>query len=307
MANKYTNRNLIDFKYQASDEVNLAKQAKENAENAVKNYGPFSYSKQGDYDNVMDSILNRKKFSYDLNGDALYQQYKDLYKNQGRLASADVIGQASAMTGGYGNSYAATVGNQAYQSYLQNLNNIVPELYQLAMDRYNLEGEQLNNKYNLLATDRANALEEHEMGYNKLLTERDYTSNEYNAAYNRDYNSQKDYADTNNTNYWNEYNANYTAEQDAKNYALQARQVAAAESSARSAAQQAAYTLSKSQESEYMELISSKDWDSAAAYIDKLVGKGLSEQQAGYWLSLIPESYFNKKSVMQKLKDLLPF
>ena len=29
-------------------------------------------------------ILNREKFSYDLNGDALYKQYKDRYTQQGK-------------------------------------------------------------------------------------------------------------------------------------------------------------------------------------------------------------------------------
>lgn len=94
---------------------------------------------------------NRKPFSYDLNGDALYQQYKDQYVNQGRLAMADTIGQASAMTGGYGNSYAQSVGQQAYQGSLQQLNDRIPELYQLALDKYNQEGQDLLNKYGMVS------------------------------------------------------------------------------------------------------------------------------------------------------------
>ena len=104
---------------------------------------------------LANDILNGKKFSYDLNGDALYQQYKDKYINQGRLAMADTIGQASAMTGGYGNSYAVTAGNQAYQSSLQNLNDVVPELYQLALDKYNSDRQDLYNQYGVIS-DREN-------------------------------------------------------------------------------------------------------------------------------------------------------
>ena len=104
---------------------------------------------------AMEKYMNRDKFSYDLNGDALYQQYKDQYVNQGKLAMQDTIGQASAMTGGYGNSYAQSAGQQAYQGYLQQLNDKVPELYQLALDQYNQEGENLLNQYGLLA-DREN-------------------------------------------------------------------------------------------------------------------------------------------------------
>ena len=57
----------------------------------------------------------------------------------------DTMGQAQAMTGGYGNSYAQTVGQQTYQGYLQGLNDQVPALYQLALDKYNSEGNQLKD------------------------------------------------------------------------------------------------------------------------------------------------------------------
>ena len=33
-------------------------------------------------------ILNREKFSYDVNADALYKQYKDRYTQQGRQATS---------------------------------------------------------------------------------------------------------------------------------------------------------------------------------------------------------------------------
>jgi murein DD-endopeptidase MepM/ murein hydrolase activator NlpD len=85
---------------------------------------------------AMNKILNREDFSYDLNGDALYQQYKDRYIQQGKMAMQDTMGQAAALTGGYGNSYASTAGNQAYQGYLQGLNDVIPELQQIAYDRY---------------------------------------------------------------------------------------------------------------------------------------------------------------------------
>lgn len=99
---------------------------------------------------VLNDILNRKKFSYDLNGDMLYQQYKDQYITQGKQAMIDAIGQASAMTGGYGNSYAQSVGQQTYQGYLQGLNDKIPELYQLALQAYQQDGEDLNNKFGVI-------------------------------------------------------------------------------------------------------------------------------------------------------------
>lgn len=109
---------------------------------------------QAKLNETLDKILNREKFSYDVNGDALYQQYKDLYTNQGKQAMMDTMGQASAMTGGYGSSYAQTVGQQTYQGYLQQLNDKVPELYQLALDQYNQEGQKLYDQYGLYLNER---------------------------------------------------------------------------------------------------------------------------------------------------------
>jgi hypothetical protein len=135
----------------------------------------------------MNKILNREKFSYDLNGDALYQQYKDKYMQQGKMAMQDTMGQAAAMTGGYGNSYAATAGNQAYQAHLENLNDIVPELYQMAYDKYNQEGQDLYNQFGLLSSDRSQKYGEWEAGYNRALAERDYTQGVYESERSYDY------------------------------------------------------------------------------------------------------------------------
>ena len=122
-----------------------------------------------------------------MNGDALYQQYKDQYINQGKLAMQDTLGKASSLTGGYGNSYATTAGNQAYQGYLQQLNAIVPDLYNLAYNKYNQEGNEMRNNmsmYQSLADQwqadqdrldtRANQLQSQgysnwSSGYNSLL------------------------------------------------------------------------------------------------------------------------------------------
>lgn len=227
MANKYTNRELLDFNYKESNDVVAAKQQSTNAEQAFNNLGSynFNYGRQADYDNAMDAILNRKKFSYDLNGDALYQQYKDNYINQGKMAMMDTMGQAAAMTGGYGNSYAATVGNQAYQASLQNLNNMIPELYKLALDSYNAEGDRLAGNLNVLGSDRQLEETAYNNKYNADLTrlsaDRDYYNQKYNDLSKSDYSKYVDYLTSNNENYWNEYKQGYQEFNDNRNYELQ--------------------------------------------------------------------------------------
>lgn len=141
-------------------------------------------------DDTMNKILNREKFNYDINGDALYQQYKNQYTQQGKMAMMDTMGQAAAMTGGYGNSYAQTVGQQTYQGYLQELNNLIPELYQLALSKYQMEGEDLLNQYGLLS-DRENQeysryrdsvddyYADYDRAYDQYVDERDYDYNKY--------------------------------------------------------------------------------------------------------------------------------
>lgn len=98
-------------------------------------------------------IMNRQKFSYDVGSDPLYQQYKDRYLQQGQTAMRDTMGQAAALTGGYGSSYAQGVGQQAYDRYVQGLTDKIPELYSAAYSRYQDEGNNLMQQY-ALAKDK---------------------------------------------------------------------------------------------------------------------------------------------------------
>lgn len=111
-------------------------------------------SYQASYDqqlqNVYDQIVNRKPFQYNVNEDALYQQYRDQYAQMGQMAMMNTMGQAAGLTGGYGNSYAQAAGQQAYQGYLQQLNEVVPELYGMARQSYDQEGQDLMNQYAML-------------------------------------------------------------------------------------------------------------------------------------------------------------
>ena len=213
----YSNVDLSQYNngFQASDAYNSAVNKKTEAENAVSNYGDFEYSQKDLYDAVIDKIFNREKFSYDLNGDALYQQYKDKYIQQGKMAMQDTMGQAAAMTGGYGNSYAATVGNQAYQAQLQNLNDVIPELYQLAYDKYNQEGQDLYNQYAMLSDEKNTEDAQWGDKYNRLMNERDYASNEANNLYNKEYGEYTDSYNRDYNQYWNETNLGYQKDRDA--------------------------------------------------------------------------------------------
>ena len=95
------------------------------------------------------------------------------------------MGKAAALTGGYGNSYAQTVGQQAYNSYLQQLNSVVPELYQLAYDRYLEETDALEKKYALLREDREAAYSQYQDALSRHMVEKENAYKLYQDALSR--------------------------------------------------------------------------------------------------------------------------
>ena len=134
--------------YKRSKDVeNAEKKLDKWEKNAPKDY-ESKYS--AEIDGILNDILNREKFSYNLNADPLYEQYRELYTQNGKKAMMDTVGEASAMTGGYANSYAVTAGNQAYHEYLDNLNEVALDLRDRAYEQYGDEGEKLFEDVKLL-------------------------------------------------------------------------------------------------------------------------------------------------------------
>lgn len=99
------------------------------------------------YNQMYQEIMGQKNFEYDLNGDPLWQQYKDQHTRQGKMAMMDAMGQAAGLTGGYGSSFGQVAGQQAYQGEMQKLSDRVPELYALAMQKYDHDQAQLKDKF----------------------------------------------------------------------------------------------------------------------------------------------------------------
>lgn len=127
---------------------------------------------QAELDGIMNQIMNREKFSYDMNGDAMYQQYADIYKNQANLGMENAMAQAAALSGGYGSSYGQMVGQQAYAQQMQGLNEIGLDLYDRAYNQYQEEGNQLAQQYAMLA-DRE------QQAYNRGIDERNFEYQKY--------------------------------------------------------------------------------------------------------------------------------
>lgn len=225
--------------YKPSNAVNTAKQAY-TVHNSKK---PSAYT--GKYDNLindnLNNILNRKQFNYDASKDSLYNQYKDMYTRNGQTAMQDTMGNAALLTGGYGNSYATTAGQQAYNSYMQQLNDKIPELEQRAYDRYRDETNDLYNQNNLLTNLDSTDYSRYRDKMSDYLNDRDFYYNAYNNERNFDYGKYRDDAgdakDDRNFNYqkerdsvsddqwqktfnYNQYRDNVGDDQWNKNYAM---------------------------------------------------------------------------------------
>ena len=119
--------------------------------------------------NIMQQIMNPQEFNYEFNADPLFQAYADMYTQQGRQASLDAQGQAAQLTGGYGNSYGAAVGNQAYQQYLTKLYDKGLDLRDRAYQMYTDDWNKLLNQYGVVN-------EQDQQGYNQWLNNLNYWS-----------------------------------------------------------------------------------------------------------------------------------
>lgn len=141
--------------------------------------GKTSWSDQ--LSGAINDYLNRDKFEYDVDNDQLFQQALASAMNSGKTAMQDTIGQASALTGGYGSTYATSVGNQAYNSFIEDAYNNLPEYYQMALEAYQAEGQEMLNRVNILgsADDRE---------YGRMVDAYNLTSDYRNNLWNEGFN-----------------------------------------------------------------------------------------------------------------------
>ncbi|MBQ5642302.1 MAG: hypothetical protein IIV13_00900 [Bacteroidaceae bacterium] len=179
---------LMPFSYQPYQKSDAVKQADDLLrQHAASKPSAYQSRYQTDMDSLMSQIQNRKPFRYDVNGDALYQQYKDRFIHNGQRAMQDTMGQAAALTGGYGSSYAQNVGQQAYNEYMTGLNDVIPELYQLALDKYERETARLQDQYAMLADLDARDYSRHQDDQNAYYAELERLTENAHYAAEQDY------------------------------------------------------------------------------------------------------------------------
>ncbi len=136
-------------------------------------------------DELVNKAVNREKFEYNPATDEAYKAYAKEYGRLGERAREDVLGDVANNTGGMVSSYATTAAAQAQNQYNQALTDKIPELMQIAYDRYN---DEFNNNINMIGMMQG--LDEAE--YGRFADQRDYdrgvleSDRQYNYQIGRD-------------------------------------------------------------------------------------------------------------------------
>lgn len=199
-------------KYTPGQSVVQAQQALQQHQ-AVKP-GQYQSQWQGKIDGILGQIQNRPNFSYDINADAMYQQVLQNYIQQGQQAMMDTMGQTTALTGGYANSYAQNAGQQAYQGYLKGAHSQMPQFYQMALDKYKMEGDQLMQQLGVVQDQEQKAYGRYMDAMNMYLAEQDRLQGIYENERNYDYDRWADDRDFGYGKHRDELEDQYRADRD---------------------------------------------------------------------------------------------
>ena len=177
-------------KYTPSAQVQQAQQAMQQVQSAKPQGYTSKYQPQ--LDAIMQQIQNPEKFTYSFNNDEMFKYYADLYTQKGKQAAQDTMGQAAALTGGYGNSYAQSVADQTYQQYLLSLYEKGDQLRQEAYQRHQDDRADLYNRYNTMQAADQTDYGRYRDAYSDWENERAYQTDQYYNLYNQDYGAWSD-------------------------------------------------------------------------------------------------------------------
>lgn len=290
--------------YVPSDQVQQDKSALEAV--AGRRPGEYTSSYAQELEELYDQIMNRPDFSYDLANDPLYQQYRQQYQRQGRLAMADTMGQAAALTGGYGSSYSQAAGQQSYHQYLAQLAEVTPQLYGQALDRYTRQGEALQAQYDRLLGLEERDYQRYAQAYSQWLSEYGLAQDRYESSRAQDYQAFLDLL-----NYWQQEaqrqqaQENWQAEMDFDREKWEASQAKAQSggssggSSRGSSSRSSSSAMTDSQAKAWAEsyLSSGNTWAiGSAALEDWMAQRGITGQAAETFLAALRQAGYGQRT-----------
>ncbi|MBS6955969.1 MAG: hypothetical protein KH230_22380 [Enterocloster asparagiformis] len=201
-------------KYSPSNRVNDYADKLEDLENSKP--GDFNSRYDAQIQNIINTIQNRPQFDQNQVYDSdLYKQYREQYIQQGNKAMRDTMGNAAALTGGYGSTYATAAGQQAYDGYLSQLGDKTMDIYDRVYNQYLNEGQELYNQLGMLNNQDGIDYGRYRDTVGDYYNDLNYYSNRYNQEYANDF---------------GEYQTDQDAQRWAEQYAYQKTQDALAQS-----------------------------------------------------------------------------
>lgn len=138
---------------------------------------------QGQIKDVMGKLENMGDFDYDPDADAAYQQYKNEYTRQAKLANQNAQANAAAMTGGYGSSYGTQAGQNAYARTMNSLDNVLDNLYSQSKAQYNTKKSDLLQQLSGLQSAEKQDYSQYQNDLANWTEGLQYKKNEYDNAY----------------------------------------------------------------------------------------------------------------------------
>ena len=170
--------------YAASND--RVKTAKENLDRIKAEGAPGKYQSEyaSQISGTQDALnrMNEKGFAYDYTKDLAYQQYKSRYTRGAELNSEDTAARAASRSGGYGNSWATSSGQTAYQSTMAGLSDAADSLYDQAYNEYTTKKNDLTSKLSALQSQDQLALEKHQLNANNYWDRLNSAQTEYADA-----------------------------------------------------------------------------------------------------------------------------
>ena len=180
-----------------------------NGGNATIEPGSYQNAYSGTINSLINQAINRQPFEWDPATDQAYQSYARMYTRLGEEAGRDTLADVASNTGGLASSYATTASQQARGAYNQALTDKIPELMQLAYDRYRGEYQDLLSGIGTLqgVSDSLYGRYSDQRDYDRGVFEsdRDYDRGVYESD--RDFNERV-----------RQYNQNYELDKNAQEY-----------------------------------------------------------------------------------------
>lgn len=247
---------------------------------------------------LIGQISNRDPFAWDPNTDTLFQQALSSAMYNGRQAMQDTMGQAAALTGGYGSTYATNAANGAYNQYIQAAYDNLPDYWNMAFTEWQEEGNQMRENLNMLQ-DADNTY------YDRLANSYGAQSDWANNMYSREYGEWGDavsqaqnYAQMLNSNYWQAAQLAEEQRQFNEQMAFQRQQAAARSSSSGSrrssgsdsSSKSSGKALTQAQMQKGLKIYNESGWNGVQKWLDSFGPEGtLSEDTLDYFADYLNE------------------